>query len=77
MWIDVNLVSKMFISQEAGQFSPSLCLFVQKKQNFPSKTTNGITPEYPTHPKILGSGLGSQLGLGLGLGLGLEIRVRD
>ena len=43
-----------------------------------------ITPEYPTHPKVLGLGLGlglgSQeelgLGLGSGLGLGLGIRVR-
>ena len=43
----------------------------------------GITPEYPTHPTVLGLGLGlglgSQLGLGLGigLGLGLGIMVRD
>ena len=31
----------------------------------------GITPEYPTHPTVLG------LGLQLGLGLGIRIRVRD
>ena len=29
----------------------------------------GITPEYPTHPTVLGLGIG--LGLELGLGLGL------
>ena len=33
----------------------------------------GITPEYPTHPTVLGLGLGSQLGLGLGSGLGLGL----
>ena len=34
-----------------------------------TKKNNGITPEYPMHPTVLGLGLGlgSQLGLGLGL----------
>ena len=38
----------------------------------------GMTPEYPTHPTVLGIGLGLGLGsqLGLGLGLGISVRVR-
>ena len=36
-----------------------------------TKNALGITPEYPTHPTVLG------LGLGLKLGLGIRIRVRD
>ena len=30
--------------------------------------TNGITPEYPTHPTVSGLGLGLRLGLGIRVG---------
>ena len=37
--------------------------------------SEGLTPEYPRHPAVLGLGLGLVLGSQLGLGLGLDICV--
>ena len=45
------------------------------------RATYNRTPEYPTHPTVLGLRLGLRLGSGLGIGLGLRIglgiRIRD
>ena len=44
-----------------------------KEQNSTEGYLIGITPEYPTHPTVLGLGFG----LRLGLGIGVRDRIRD